>query len=192
MEKRKYIVLLAAVLLVIGAPSLLFAGGGIPTATKESIRVGEQDCQLNVAYNQLGDEILRVSATTLNAVDDGIICNFNCDEGCRTLCFGGLRPDPPELDFLSATARHSPGPDWCNNDSIVRTFFDQTVVCEKKDCKPNKNGTYDCTNAFGIGTGPGKCEFRDSVHRRTAERLGNNTQICVNDRLGRRGCLGTP
>jgi hypothetical protein len=28
MEKRKYIVLLAAMLLVIGAPSLLFAGGG--------------------------------------------------------------------------------------------------------------------------------------------------------------------
>jgi len=194
MEKRKYIVLLAAVLLVIGAPSLLFAGGGIPTATKESIRVGEQDCQLNVAYNQLGDEILRVSATRLNSVEDGITCNFSCGEiSCGTLCTGGLNPNPPEDLFLFATARPSAGPDWCNNDHIVRTFFDQTVVCEKKDCKANKNGTYNCTNAFGTGAErPGKCELRDSVHRRTAERLGNNTQICVNDRLGRRVCLGTP
>ena len=188
MEKRKYIVLLAAMLLVTGVPSLLFAGGGTPTATRESFRIGEQNCQLNVAFNQLKDRILAVSATTLDSVDDGIICFVNCGEGdCTNANTSCSVPGPPEF---SATARASTDPSWCNNDSIVPTFFDQTVVCEKKDCKPNKNGTYDCTTAYG--TGPGKCEFRDSVHRRTAERLGNNTQICVTPRTGPRYCLGTP
>jgi hypothetical protein len=189
MEKRKYIVLLAAMLLVIGAPSLLFAGGGIPTAIKESFRVGEQDCQLNVAFDQLGDSILATSATTLNSEDDGFTCYLDCGEGgeCKTFC---NRSGGGCIDCRSAAAAAPAGPSWCNNDSIVRTRFDQTVVCEKKDCKPNRKGTYDCTTAYG--TGPGKCEFRDSVHRRTAERLGNNTQICVTPRTGPRYCLGTP
>jgi len=190
MEKRKYIVLLAAVLLVIGAPSLLFAGGGKPTAIKESFRVGEQDCQLNVAFDQLGDSILATSATTLNSEDDGFTCDLVCGEGgeCQTFCYrsGG------EGARLTAAAAPA-GPSWCNNNSIVQ-IDNPTVVCEKKDCKPNKKGTYDCTTASFPALDPdyGKCERRDSVHRRTAERLGNNTQVCVTPRTGPRYCLGTP
>jgi len=183
MEKRKYIVLLAAVLLVIGAPSLLFAAGGIPNATKESFRVGEQNCQLNVAFDQLGDQLLAWTATTLGSADDGIRCDVFCGEGpCENFCF------VPGDDDRLATARLSDGPSWCNSGSIDETNFDQTVVCEKNNCKPNKKGGYDCTKAYENK----KCEQRQLLHRRTAERLGNNTQICVTDRLGRRVCLGTP
>jgi len=180
MEKRKHIVLLAAMLLVIGAPSLLFAGGGQPLATDESFRVGEQDCQLNVGFSQLNDYIRYYSATPAGSTEKGDICY--CGEGC-----GGCGGDYAALS--TSSARHpSGGPDWCNSNNVQVGYIDDTYVCEKKNCKPNKKGTYDCTEAYDNG----KCELRNSLHRRTAERLGNNTQICVNDRSGTRICLGTP
>jgi hypothetical protein len=189
MEKRKYIVLLAAMLLVIGAPSLLFAGGGIPTATDESFRVGEQNCQLNVGFSQLNDYIRYFSATPAFSTEKGDICS--CGEGCSS-CYGG---GGFASLALAKPAEHASGtPDWCNTGAVQVGFIDDTYVCEKKDCKPNKKGTYDCTAAAAAYTDHpyGKCELRNSVHRRTAERLGNNTQICVTDRTGTRICLGTP
>ena len=189
MEKRKHIVLLAAMLLVIGAPSLLIAGGGQPLATDESFKVGEQNCQLNVGFSQLNDYIRYFSATPAFSEEKGVICN--CSEGCE--------PCSSESASLVIANRASDAPDWCDTGAVQVGYIDDTYVCEKKDCKPSQKGTYDCTEAAVPYTDKagnyhpnGKCEWRNSLHRRTAERLGNNTQICVNDRSGTRICLGTP
>jgi hypothetical protein len=181
MEKRKYIVLLAGTLLVIGAPSLLFAGGGQPLGTDESFKIGQQNCQLNVGFDQLNDYILYFSATPAGSTEKGDICH--CGEGCSS-CGDDLR-----LASL-AQAKHASGaPDWCNTNNIHVSHlgWGDNYICEKKVCKPNKKGNYDCTEAIANGM----CKRRDSVHRRTAESLGD-PQVCVNDRVGNRICLGTP
>jgi hypothetical protein len=185
MEKRKYIVLLAAMLLVIGAPSLLFAGGGKPLATDESFKIGQQNCQLNVGFDQLRDDIMYFSATPAGSTEKGDICF--CDEEGGCFSCGGYGGGG--FASLALAKPASGAPDWCNTNNIKVSRLDwgQNYICEKKVCKPNKKGNYDCTEAIANF----KCERRDSVHRRTAESLGD-PQVCVNDRLGTRICLGTP